>query len=318
MLGRGVNAELTHRPPRSFWGNLIPLLHSADAVVANLECAVTARTEPWQKIPKGFHFRADPRAVELLQVARVRCVSVANNHTMDFGEEGLLDTLRHLDGAAIQHVGGGSNLEEAENPTIVDAAGLKVGILAFTDHETDSAADQQRAGTNLLEIATDAETRARVARALTRARNAGAEFVVLSLHWGPNMKLAPSPLFRAFAHAAVEDGADLIYGHSAHTFQGVEVCRGRLILYDTGNFLDDYAVDPILRYDWSFLFLAEIDSGRVRSLRMIPVRLDYAQANLAVDLEFEAIVDRMRRQCAYLGTPVSCTQEGLRIDLRPD
>jgi poly-gamma-glutamate synthesis protein (capsule biosynthesis protein) len=132
------------------------------------------------------------------------------------------------------------------------------------------------------------------------------------------MELAPSPLFQAFAHAAVEDGADLIYGHSAHTFQGVELYQGRLILYDTGDSLDDYAVDPILRYDWSFLFLAEIDAGQVRSLRMIPVRLDYAQANLAVGLEFEAIVDRMRRQCAQLGTLANTTREGLRIDLHPD
>jgi poly-gamma-glutamate synthesis protein (capsule biosynthesis protein) len=125
-------------------------------------------------------------------------------------------------------------------------------------------------------------------------------------------------LFRTFAHAAVEDGADLIYGHSAHTFQGVELHRDGLILYDTGGFLDDYAVDPILRYDWSLLFLADIDAGRARSLRMIPVRLGYAQAQLATGLEFEAIADRMRRQCANLGTPVMSTRAGLTIDLSPD
>src|SRR5260370_22823958 len=79
MLGRGVSAELAHRPPQSFWGNVLPLLHSADAIIANLECAITGRSEPWQKLAKGFHFRADPRAVRVLRAARVRCVSLANN-----------------------------------------------------------------------------------------------------------------------------------------------------------------------------------------------------------------------------------------------
>jgi poly-gamma-glutamate synthesis protein (capsule biosynthesis protein) len=313
MLGRGVSAELADRPPQSFWGNVLPHLQSADAIIANLECALTPRTDPWQKIAKGFHFRADPHAVEILRAARIGCVSLANNHTMDFGEEGLLDTLRCLERAGIQHAGAGSNLAEAEEPTIIDVAGLKVGIIAFTDHDAASAAGPTSPGTNFVEIATETATRARVARAADLARKAGAEFVILSLHWGPNMRLAPSPLFREFAHAAVEDGVNLIYGHSAHTFQGVELYQKGLILYDTGDFLDDYAVDPMLRYDWSVLFLVSIDAAGLKSLRLIPVRQDYAQPNLGVGRDFEAIVERMRRQCAQLGTTVASTPEGLQI-----
>jgi poly-gamma-glutamate synthesis protein (capsule biosynthesis protein) len=313
MLGRGVSAELGDRPPQSFWGNVLPHLQSADAIIANLECTLTPRTDPWQKIAKGFHFRADPHAVEILRAARVRCVSLANNHTMDFGEEGLLDTLRCLDRAEIQHAGAGSNLAEAEEPTIIDAAGLRVGLIAFTDHDAASAAGPTSPGTNFVEIATDVATRAGVARAAEHARKAGAEFVILSLHWGPNMELAPSLLFRAFAHLAIEDGVDLIYGHSAHIFQGVEQYQKGLILYDTGDILDDYPVDPMLRCDWSFLFLVSIGKQGLLSLRMIPVRQDYAQVNLAIGLDFEAIVERMRRQCAKLGTPVASTPEGLQI-----
>jgi poly-gamma-glutamate synthesis protein (capsule biosynthesis protein) len=317
MLGRGVSAELSRRSPESFWANVLPVLHSADAVVANLECAVTARTQPWQKIAKGFHFRADPRAVEVLRAARIRCVRLANNHTLDFGEEGLLDTLRHLDSAGIRHVGAGSNQAAAEKPALLDAAGLKVGIIAFTDHEAASAAGAACPGTNFVDIATDTATRTRVARAAAQARQAGAEFIVLSLHWGPNMRLAPSPVFRAFAHAAVEDGVHLIYGHSAHTFQGVELYQQGLILYDTGDFLDDYAVDPILRHDWSFVFLVSVDAEGLHSLRTIPIRQDDARANLAAGADFEAIVERMRRKCSQLGTPVRSTPEGLELRLRP-
>src|SRR5207248_1383095 len=113
------------------------------------------------------------------------------------------------------------------------------------------AAGPDHPGTNYLTIATDPATRARVRRAATRARRQGAELVVLSLHWGPNMRLTPPRRFRAFAQAALEDGVALLHGHSAHLFQGVEFDRKGLILYDTGDFLDDYAVDPELRNDWS-------------------------------------------------------------------
>jgi poly-gamma-glutamate synthesis protein (capsule biosynthesis protein) len=318
MLGRGVNAELAHRSPESFWGNVLPLLHSADAVIANLECAITGRTEPWQKMAKGFHFRAAMGAAQVLRAAEIRCVSLANNHVLDFGEEGLLDSLRHLDSAGIQHVGAGGNLAEAETPTIIDVAGLKVGLIAFTDDPPESAAGPENAGTNYLNVATDPAARVRVARAAVKARQAGANCVVLSLHWGPNMSQAPSPLFRAFARATIEDGVDLIHGHSAHVFQGVERYQKGIILYDTGDFLDDYAIDPMLRYDCSFLFLVTIDRDGLQSLRLIPTRQDYAQANLAVGADFEAIVERMRRKCSQLGTPVRSTPEGLEVRLGQD
>jgi poly-gamma-glutamate synthesis protein (capsule biosynthesis protein) len=318
MLGRGVNAELAHRSPESFWGDVLPLLHSADAVIANLECAITGRTEPWQKLAKSFHFRAAPGAAQVLRAAGIRCVSLANNHTLDFAEEGLLDTLRHLDSAGIQHLGAGANLAEAEAPTIVDVAGLKVGLIAFTDDPPESAAGPENPGTNYLNIATDPATRARVARAAAKARQAGANFVVLSLDWGPNMSQAPSPLFRAFARATIEDGVDLIHGHSAHVFQGVERYQKGLILYDTGEFLDDYAIDPMLRSDCSLLFLVTIDPDGLHSLRLIPIRQDYAQANLAAGADFEAIVERMHRKCSRLGTPVMSRPEGLEVRLGPE
>jgi poly-gamma-glutamate synthesis protein (capsule biosynthesis protein) len=316
MVGRGVSAALAQRHPESFWGSVLPSLLSADAVFANLECAITDRRQPWQKMPKGFHFRADPAAVGILRAARIRCVSLANNHTLDFGEEGLLDTVRHLDSAGIRHGGAGSSLAEADEPVVLDVAGLKLGFIAFTDNQPVFAAGPAQPGTNYLTIATDPATRARVAHTAVRARQAGARFVILSLHWGPNMRLAPSALFRAFAHAAIEDGVNLVYGHSAHTFQGVERYQSGLILYDTGDFLDDYAVDPLLRYDWSFLFLVNLDGGDLCSLRLIPTTQKYAQANLATGLDFAAIVDRMRRHCADLGTPVIGTPEGLKIGLR--
>src|ERR687893_3022141 len=119
MLGRGVNETLGAVRPEEPWGDVLPLLDSADLRIINLECAITEHKLPWSRTPKVFHFRADPLAIEVLRAARVDACSLANNHTLDFEERGLLDTLEHLDEAGIRHAGAGRNREEAEDPAIL-------------------------------------------------------------------------------------------------------------------------------------------------------------------------------------------------------
>src|SRR5215207_9844110 len=104
MLGRGVNKALhTTLRPEQLWGDVLPLLGSADLRIINLECAITDHKQPWTRTPKVFHFRADPPAVEVLRAARVNVCSLANNHTLDFEERGLLDTTEHLKVAGIRN-----------------------------------------------------------------------------------------------------------------------------------------------------------------------------------------------------------------------
>lgn len=102
MLGRGVNEVLRTLDPEQVWGNVLPLIRSADLRIVNLECALTDYERPWSRTPKVFHFRADPSAVEVLEAARIDACSLANNHTLDFEERGLLDTLEYLKTAGIQ------------------------------------------------------------------------------------------------------------------------------------------------------------------------------------------------------------------------
>lgn len=317
MLGRGVNEALRGKIPETAWGTVLPHLRGADAVIANLECAVTAHAEPWSRTPKVFHFRADPRATRVLKAANIRCVSLANNHSLDFEEEGLLDTLSHLDAAGIAHAGAGRNEEAARAPALFEAAGLRVAVIAMTDNEPAFAAAVDHPGTHYTEIRSDPGTLARVEAAVVQARHAGAELVVLSLHWGPNMVTAPPSHFRAFAHAALARGVDVLHGHSAHLFQAVERHGDGLILYDTGDFLDDYAVDPGLRNDWSFLFLLEVRAGAPFRLRMLPVRLRFARVDLAESKEFEAIRERMHALCRPFGTPLGDTPEGISLAIAP-
>jgi len=302
MLGRGVGEQIPYRSPESFWGDTLPVLRQADLVIANLECAITDSRVPWTRTPKVFHFRAPPLATTVLSAARIRLVSLANNHILDFEVQGLHDTIENLDRAGIAHAGAGRDADEASRPAIVEANGVRVGMIAFTDNEPEWAARGNRPGTNYLAIDTDPRTIARVENAASEARSAGAEFIVLSLHWGPNMVQRPSRTFIEFAHAAVERGVHLVYGHSAHVFQGFEVVRNRPIFYDTGDFLDDYAVHPVLRNDWSFIFLVDADPDGARRIELVPVRLAFAVTNLAVGREADSILERMRSLAGDFGT----------------
>jgi poly-gamma-glutamate synthesis protein (capsule biosynthesis protein) len=112
----------------------------------------------------------------------------------------------------------------------------------------------------------------------------------------------PKDIFRRFAHSVVDRGADVYFGHSAHVFQGVEVYRGKPILYDTGDFIDDYAVDERLRNDRSFVFLVSVEGGTFRRLELFPVDLSFARTRLAAGREREEILRRMERLSAELGT----------------
>ena len=118
MLGRTVGDYILRLGPDYPLGPLFPLLHHADLVIVNLECAITARTRHWPGLPKAFCFAAPPDAAETLRGAGVGLVSLANNHTLDFGVEGLADTLAALDAQAVLHTGAGANLGQATRAAI--------------------------------------------------------------------------------------------------------------------------------------------------------------------------------------------------------
>jgi poly-gamma-glutamate capsule biosynthesis protein CapA/YwtB (metallophosphatase superfamily) len=316
MLGRGVAETLdSHLRPEEPWGDVRPLLDAADLRIINLECAVTDNEQPWTRTPKVFHFRTPPTAIETLLTVRIDACSLANNHTLDFEEQGLLDTLEHLDAAGIRHAGAGRNREEAADPAVLTVPAdetRRVALLAFTDNEPPFAADTHRPGTNYLPVSLQPDVLLRVERAVAAVREMGIDTVVFSNHWGPNMVQRPRGIFRRFARAVVDRGVDIYYGHSAHVFQGVEIYRGKPILYDTGDFIDDYAVDPRMRNDWSFLFRVSVERGTFERLDLTPVKLSYARVDLATGGEREKILDRMERLSAEMGT-VFARREGALV-----
>ena len=305
MLGRLVNDRLKDMQPEQVWGDVLPHLAQANLRIANLECALTAHQQPWERTWKMFHFRADPQAVRVLQAAHIDACTLANNHILDYEEQGLLDTLQSLDTAGIRHAGAGTTAKEAAAPALLDVSGAfpgRVALLSYTDNEPGFSADAEHSGTNYLGISLDEATQARITADIAQARAQGADLVVFSNHWGANFVERPSHEFRSFARRVIELGADIYHGHSAHICQGIEIYRGKPILYDTGNFIDDYAVDPLLRNDRSCLFKLMFEHGRLFRIELLPVTLRVAHVALARGAEFDAICARMQMLCTEFDT----------------
>lgn len=317
MLGRGVSRDLRTHPPEHFFGNVLPILRGADAVIVNLESPITESDQRWRRTWKTFHFRADPDTLRILSCGNIRFVCLANNHMMDFGARGLTDTLDHLDSAGIGRVGAGRDAAEAAAPALLTLPTLRVGLLAATDNMPEFAAGPSQPGTNYFRFDDRSGGLDWVARSVEELRLAGAELIVLSLHWGPNMRLKPNRRFRAFARGAIERGVDVIHGHSAHVFHAIERHGRGVIIYDAGNFIDDYWKFPFRHTFWSFVFMLELEGKRPARLRLAPVHVHDSPLGLATGEVKAAIMNRMKKLCAPFGTPLIETADGLEIPLDP-
>lgn len=296
MLGRAVATRLATAPPASLFApEVVEVAHEADVFLLNLECAISARGQPWPHPFKPFFFRAPPVAVEALNLLGVDCVTLANNHALDFGTDALLDTLDHLAAAGIATVGAGADRPAARTPAILERGGVSLGVVGVTDHPPDFAAGPDRPGVAY------ADLRHGVPRWLTdRIAGLRTDVVVVTPHWGPNMAATPVAHVRAAATTLRRAGATLVAGHSAHVFHGVDDA----LLYDLGDFIDDYVVDPVLRNDRGLLFLVTVDDGQVVRVEAVPLALDFCHTRLAEPDETRWIADRFRRACAVLGTEV--------------
>ena len=302
MLGRKVAEAIgEHEPDAVVADEVVAVAHEADLLVLNLECCISDRGEPWPDPGKPFFFRAPPAATEVLTRLGVNCVTLANNHVLDYGAEALLDTLAHLRGAGIGYVGAGVDVAAARAPVTLQANGFRLAILGCADHPRDYAADPATPG-----IAYGLDW---IGRAIADVE---ADAVVVTPHWGPNMTSEPLPRIRRAAARLRAAGATLVAGQSAHVFHGVE--DG--ILYDLGDFLDDYAVDRELRNDLGLFFLVELDRAGPVRLEAVPLALDFCHTRLAAGEDAAWIRDRFTAACRQLGTEVRAEEGRLVVSVR--
>jgi poly-gamma-glutamate synthesis protein (capsule biosynthesis protein) len=309
MLGRGVARELEVRRPETLVADeVVEVVREADMFVLNLECCISERGRRWPGPRKPFFFRAPPAAVETLHHLGVDCVTLANNHALDYGPEALLDTFRWLDSAGIARVGAGEDGEEsARAPRVLEAEGFRLAVVGASDHPAEYAAGDGRPGIAFADLKSG-ELPDWLAAAAAGVK--GADAVLVTPHWGPNMRQEPVDHVRAAAGALADAGATLVAGHSAHVFQGVD---GR-VLYDLGDFIDDYAVDPVLRNDLGLLFLVELDQRGPVRLEAVPLKLDYCHTTLADGDDAAWIRERFEAACAAFGTAVAYESGRLVIE----
>ncbi len=305
MLGRMVAEALGRQSPDALWApELLELAQSLDRVVCNLECCISERGRPTTLIRgKPFFFRAPPAAIESLQAMNIGAVSLANNHALDFGEDALQDTLALLRAAGIAAAGAGFGLEAPRAGVVVSAGGVRVGLVAVTDHPFQYAAGAGRWGVAHAPLRREIPAWLQEQVAIAREN---CDVVIAFPHWGPNMVTRPADWqLRAAAtlHAA---GADLVAGHSAHLFGGVGWSEG-LTLFDLGDVLDDYMVDPALRNDLGVLAIWRPYAEP--QLQFVGVRLEYCHTRLAEGADADWIADRLQRACRELGTSVTRSTE---------
>jgi poly-gamma-glutamate capsule biosynthesis protein CapA/YwtB (metallophosphatase superfamily) len=263
------------------WGDALEELNrvGTDVRIINLETSITRNEEPWPE--KGINYRMNPENVACITAARIDCCCLANNHTLDWGYPGLEETIETLEKVGMSHPGAGRSITEAAAPALITLEG-KRRLLVFAFGSTSSGiprewgATDKRPGLNLLNDLSE-DTASRAATEIRSYRQPG-DVVLASIHWGGNWGYGiPKEQIR-FAHRLIEEGIDLVHGHSSHHFKAVEVYRERLILYGCGDFITDYegiSGYEAFRSDLALMYLVKMDSqdGRLMEVRLVPLQV---------------------------------------------
>lgn len=308
-------AEKAHGPiprPAAFdyvWGDALVEWARArpDVRIVNLETAITSRDD-WQR-GKGIHYRMNPANVPCLTAARIDCGTLANNHVLDWGYAGLAQTLDTLHGAGIHTAGAGRDKAEAAAPAVLETGKGRVLVFAFGTESSgiplDWAAGVGTPGVNLLPEFSGATLR-NIAQQVKAAKQAR-DVVVASIHWGGNWGYVVPTAHRDFARGLIDAcGVDVVYGHSSHHPMGIEIHRGRPILYGCGDFLNDYeGIEGYEAYrgDLSLMYFLTLDpvDGKLLRLRMVPLQMRRFRLQHAAEPDVRWLRDRLDREARRVG-----------------
>jgi poly-gamma-glutamate capsule biosynthesis protein CapA/YwtB (metallophosphatase superfamily) len=291
------------------WGDASEIwsLHKPDARIINLETAITASQDA--DPGKDVHYRMHPANIPCFTAAGIDCCVLANNHVLDWGGRGLEDTLSALHAAGIATTGAGRTEAEASAPAVMAIARgrLLVYGFGFLSSGVPRAWRATRAGAGVNWLA-DPSTRSAdsVRQRIERNRRPG-DLIVVSLHWGGNWGYGISPSEREFAHRLIDGaGVDLVHGHSSHHPKGIEVYRGKTVLYGCGDLLNDYEGiqgHESFRPELGLMYFPVIDTagGEFVALTLVPVRTRRFRLQKASAEETAWLAAMMDRECRGLG-----------------
>jgi poly-gamma-glutamate synthesis protein (capsule biosynthesis protein) len=310
-------------PPAYIWGDALDELKKVapDLRIINLETSVTKSDDYWEG--KGIHYRMHPENIDCIAAAKIDVCSLANNHVLDWGYDGLQETLETLKKAKIRSVGAGMNINEAEAPSVIEIGGKgRVVIFAFGSPTSgvplNWAASPKRPGVNLLRNFSD-NTIQRLRKKVQEVKQKR-DIVVVSVHWGGNWGYHVPQEQIDFAHRLIDQaGVDMIHGHSSHHVKGIEVYRDRLILYGCGDFLNDYEGidnDEYYRAGLGLMYLVTIDpsTGRLIQLEMVPAQIKCFKANRTSSEDALWLANILHREGRQFGTRVKL-DEGNKLTL---
>jgi poly-gamma-glutamate capsule biosynthesis protein CapA/YwtB (metallophosphatase superfamily) len=314
-------AEQTNGPipaPIDFawpWGEAVDIVeqYAPDVRLLNLETSITARGEFAKG--KAVHYRMHPDNVGCLTAIRPDVCALANNHILDFGYEGLTDTLRTLDDAGIRGVGAGFDAPRAERPGIVGRPdGTRVVIascgMGSSGIPRAWAATGDRPGVAYVPDMSDRSARTIADRVL--ALKGPGDIAVVSVHWGSNWGYEVDTAQIRFAHRLIDDGIDVVHGHSSHHPRPIEVYHGKLIMYGCGDTIDDYegiSTYEAFRHELRLLYFASIDESDT-VLHMVPMRMRRIRLERAPKEDAEWLRATVAEISGRFGTRIETSPDG--------
>jgi poly-gamma-glutamate synthesis protein (capsule biosynthesis protein) len=263
------------------WRQIAPLLKQADITLGNLETAIIAG----RPIVSGeFTFRTDPQAVLGLKSAGFDLVSLANNHTQNFGQKGFLSTFSELNKNQIEYVGAGANETEAQKPVIIEKQGIKFGFLAYTYPKSNAWPTATTAGANEMNVENLKDD---IARLKPRV-----DWLIVLMHAGTEYVYQPNLEQKEFAHAAIEAGANFVIGSHPHVVQTFEKYQDGYIFYSLGNFIFDQRWSEETQQGLAAKII--FTKNEIKEIEFLPIRINQDfQPELAPVKDSQIIISRL-------------------------
>ena len=302
------------------WGDTLQQFQREEpqAKVINLETAITRSETHWEG--KDVHYKMNPENAACLTAAQIDCCALANNHMLDWGIAGLLDTIEILDTMGIKHAGAGRTPREAQTPAILNGRkGSRVIVFSVGSVSSgipvEWSARENQPGINVMESQSD-DPVSLLAGTVRGIKRKG-DVVIVSIHWGGNWGYKIPCSQRILAHRLVDEAAvDIIHGHSSHHIKAIEVYKGSLILYGCGDFLNDYeGIEGYesFRGDLGLMYFADIDpyTRRLLALRMVPTQVRQFRVVRAREIDSKWLEDLLNREGKRFHTQVKRSAENI-------
>lgn len=288
MLGRDINgtnsfeSKFATDDKRVVYDNKIikEYMERSDLIIGNLETTITDHDKKEEKV---FNFRIKESNRKWIKPVDVKMFfNIANNHILDYGKQGMIDTMKNLDELDIKYTGAGRNLYEARKVIRYNIKGKNIGIISASDHYKEWMAKNDKGGINYI----DYENYQEYLEYIKQMKNElMIEILILSIHWGGNYQLGIKDVYKRFAHDVMKVGVDIIHGHSSHHVKCIKSDGRKLIIYGNGDFINDYMIDKKYKSNLGMIIKVNIRQDKTIQFLVVPTIINDRNVSLNVNEE---------------------------------